>query len=1301
MTYFTNFTATGSNASNGAFQDYENYSTGFTSWVQVLGTMNYTTGTGNIFFPGGPASVTSFDAQLSTQTGSDYLTIISGYSATWDGQQETVTTSGSNVYVNNVLVGTYGFSGQDLNFTFASASSNPDILGVLMQSVAFADAAGNRQGYNEQVSFSFGTSSGSVSAPTATVSVAASDIFTQTPAILTFTTSTPNTVAASYPNVPNTVMADADFDTIAGAQYRNGVHVNQDSYLALTSVEISIVNPQSGDQLLINPALIGDAQFFFDSATGQYILPDFAAAQIGNQGTTIHAATNAAIPFQIGWATELLDSIQYENTSGSAPSSVQISVSFGAVNDGSTYGDVLPATQYFTLNLTPLPSVHTEMANVTSGGSVAGSAGIAGNGALAGDSDANGYDLSISAVSGGSLGGAIHGTYGDLVLNADGSFTYSARATATEAANIAAANGPVTDAFTYSVSDGHGGVLSATLNIGADTTHPTIVATEFAFSGDQIKLGDAGTITLDMSAAMSVNTAGGSPTLTLNDGGIATFDAGKSTATSLVFDYQVGPDAKDVASLAINSVNLHDAIVQNVSNVADASFSLVGVTQAGPAIGPYVSTALAAPSIGTFVVGQTITLLVEMSAAVIVTGSTATLSLNNGGIATLDVADTAALSHLGLIAFDYKVLAEDGDVAALGITSVNLHDTTIIDGIGVGADFSGALPTFANIQIDTTQDTTPPALTPVANQTDEATGAAGAVAVFSATATDLVDGTDPVVFKEGNTVVHSGDTFALGTHTITASATDAAGNSSAETFTVAVHDTTPPVLTPVANQTDEATGAAGAVAVFSATATDLVDGTDPVVFKEGNTVVHSGDTFALGTHTITASATDAAGNSSAETFTVAVHDTTAPDTSIVSGPSSLTNSNQAAFTVSGIDAVGATGFKYKIDGGTWASTASSAIALTGLSDGSHVFQVAAFDAAGNVDVSPASFNWTVDTTAPTVSERLLTDTGTSSTDKITSNDVLTGSGDPNAVVHFTVDGVAIGATATASGTGAWSFTPTGISDGTHTIVASETDLAGNTGTSSLTFTLDTKAPQSEVTSIVQNGNGAKATVTFGGLSEIGSTILKIVESQIGGSVIGTDGDGSSTVLATTSAGGNWSATTGAGFSYSSSNDYKIDVTAKDIAGNVSTVSTFIGTAKADTLVGTSGNDFLYGSAKGDVLTGGAGTDTFVYKAIADSQPGAGNFDTITDFTHGSDKFDFSAIAGLNSNNQSVAINILTGNAPASIAAHTIDVVINGGSAVVYANASGLSETISNGHEDMQINLTGVTLMSASDFLLHL
>ncbi|WP_433995615.1 Ig-like domain-containing protein, partial [Bradyrhizobium genosp. SA-3] len=47
---------------------------------------------------------------------------------------------------------------------------------------------------------------------------------------------------------------------------------------------------------------------------------------------------------------------------------------------------------------------------------------------------------------------------------------------------------------------------------------------------------------------------------------------------------------------------------------------------------------------------------------------------------------------------------------------------------------------------------------------------------------------------------------------------------------------------------------------------------------------------------------------------------------------------------------------------------------------------------------------------------------------------------------------------TTDAQGAWSFTPSGLADGPHTIVASQTDTFGNTGSASLSFTLDTAAP---------------------------------------------------------------------------------------------------------------------------------------------------------------------------------------------------------------------------------------------------
>ena len=166
----------------------------------------------------------------------------------------------------------------------------------------------------------------------------------------------------------------------------------------------------------------------------------------------------------------------------------------------------------------------------------------------------------------------------------------------------------------------------------------------------------------------------------------------------------------------------------------------------------------------------------------------------------------------------------------------------------------------------TVEDTTPPAIsgTPTNITGVEATGPSGAIVSYTApTATDLVDGAVPV-----NCVPASGSTFPVGTTPVTCSATDAAGNTATTSFTVTVVDTTPPVLTLPADMVLAATGVNGAVATFTATATDIVDGTVPV-----SCVPASGSTFPIGVTTVTCTATDAAGNTAQGQFTVTVHRT--------------------------------------------------------------------------------------------------------------------------------------------------------------------------------------------------------------------------------------------------------------------------------------------------------------------------------------------------------------------------------------------------------------------------------------------
>lgn len=105
---------------------------------------------------------------------------------------------------------------------------------------------------------------------------------------------------------------------------------------------------------------------------------------------------------------------------------------------------------------------------------------------------------------------------------------------------------------------------------------------------------------------------------------------------------------------------------------------------------------------------------------------------------------------------------------------------------------------------------------------------------------------------------------------------------------------------------------------------------------------------------------------------------------------------------------------------------------------------------------------------PIVTIALASDTGVSATDKITSNDTLTGTADPNAVVKIALGSTVLG-NATANASGVWSLTPVALADGQYTVTASETNAAGLTGSASLAFTLDTTAPV--VTSDMVSGSG--------------------------------------------------------------------------------------------------------------------------------------------------------------------------------------------------------------------------------------
>jgi hypothetical protein len=125
--------------------------------------------------------------------------------------------------------------------------------------------------------------------------------------------------------------------------------------------------------------------------------------------------------------------------------------------------------------------------------------------------------------------------------------------------------------------------------------------------------------------------------------------------------------------------------------------------------------------------------------------------------------------------------------------------------------------------------------------------------------------------------------------------------------------------------------------------------------------------LALGSHRFDVRAVDAAGNKDQSpaiwtwTITSTPNDTTAPTTTIDSGPPATTQGETATFRFSANE-TGST-FECKLDTSAFAACSSPAT-LLGLTVGQHTFEVRAIDLAGNKDQSPAAFTWTVEAPPP-------------------------------------------------------------------------------------------------------------------------------------------------------------------------------------------------------------------------------------------------------------------------------------------------------------------------------------------------
>jgi hypothetical protein len=470
-----------------------------------------------------------------------------------------------------------------------------------------------------------------------------------------------------------------------------------------------------------------------------------------------------------------------------------------------------------------------------------------------------------------------------------------------------------------------------------------------------------------------------------------------------------------------------------------------------------------------------------------------------------------------------------------------------------------------------------------------------------------------------------------GAHAFTATATDAAGNTSlpSPAFTLTVDTTAPdaPIVAPSSGLVLTGTAEADATINLDLDGNGTVDDTTVADGTGAWTYTPAGQ-LPNGT-TVIVTATDAAGNTSGSDsividsaapvapFIFAVQDDIGPQTGTVpSGGTTddtlpvLTGSAEAGSTVTVFDNGIAIGEAVAGVGGQWTFPVTTALAA-----GPHVFTASAEDALGNVGPASAAYTVAVDTSTPIapVITTVVDNVGTTQggvLDGGATDDALPAIGG-TAPVNATIsvyDGAALLGTTTSDGTGAWSFTPTiGLGDGPHSFTAIATNAAGNVSLVSNTYgiTIDTVVPTApQITLVNDDFPGTTGPVLAGGLTN--DTTPTITGSAEPNSTVSIFNNGVFVATAPVDGAGTWTYTPTL-----VDGPQSITVSSLNAAGNASPLSTAFAftvdaTPPAAPIVNpTNGSGTLAGTAEpGAIISVDVGNDGGPATVLADATTGA-------------------------------------------------------------------------------------------------
>ncbi|HID0356206.1 TPA: Ig-like domain-containing protein, partial [Acinetobacter baumannii] len=402
--------------------------------------------------------------------------------------------------------------------------------------------------------------------------------------------------------------------------------------------------------------------------------------------------------------------------------------------------------------------------------------------------------------------------------------------------------------------------------------------------------------------------------------------------------------------------------------------------------------------------------------------------------------------------------------------------------------------------------------------------------------------------------------------------TDAAGNSStvSDTQTYTLDTTAPTVVLEDVSTNDNTPALTGTVSDPSATVVVTIDGVDyPAVNNGDGTWTLADNTLPVltdGSHTVTVTATDAAGNKGTDTGVVTV-DTAAPNTGTVNfsidsvTSDNVINASEASgnVTVTGVlknvpaDAAN-TVVTVVINGQTYTATVDSTAGtwtvsvpgseLTADADKTIDAKVTFTDAAGNSSSVNDTQTYTLDTTAPDAPV----------INPVNGTDPITGTAEPGSTVTVTYPN---GDTATvvAGPDGSWSVPNPGLNDGDE-VEAIATDPAGNPSlpgtaivdavgpnTDGVNFTVDSVTADNVI-----NASEASGNVTVTG-------VLKNVPADAANTVVTVVINGQTYTATVDSTAGTWTVSVpGSGLTADADKTIDAKVTFTDAAGNSSSVN---------------------------------------------------------------------------------------------------------------------------------------------------